>query len=108
MGKILIKYLAEEEVSPEKFDEKKLLPLVATKVVEGEDQRLHELGVGLRHREHQPATNQIRFRPVGCGSGSAIRCLFDPWIWDGYKIRIRIRDKQPGSYFRELRNNFLG
>jgi hypothetical protein len=24
---------------------------------------------------------------------------------DGYKIRIR--DEQPGSYFRELRNNFL-
>jgi hypothetical protein len=23
-------------------------------------------------------------------------------------IRIRIRDEQPGSYFRELRNNFLG
>ncbi len=29
----------------------------------------------------------------------------DPgWV----KIRIRIRDEQPGSYFRELRNNFLG
>jgi hypothetical protein len=24
------------------------------------------------------------------------------------KIRIRIRDEQPGSYFRELKNNFLG
>jgi hypothetical protein len=24
----------------------------------------------------------------------------------GKKIRIRIRDEQPGSYFRELRNNF--
>jgi hypothetical protein len=35
-----------------------------------------------------------------------IRCLFDPWIRDVYKIRIR--DEQPGSYFRELRNHFLG
>jgi hypothetical protein len=25
----------------------------------------------------------------------------------GKKIRIRIRDAQPGSYFRKLRNNFL-
>jgi hypothetical protein len=29
-----------------------------------------------------------------------IRCLFDPWI--------RIRDEQPGSYFRELRNHLFG
>jgi hypothetical protein len=29
-------------------------------------------------------------------------------IRDGSKIRIRIRDEPPGSYFRELRNNFLG
>ncbi len=42
-----------------------------------------------------------------CGSG--IRCLFDPWIRDGWKvrIRIRIRDEQSGSYFLELRNHFL-
>jgi hypothetical protein len=26
----------------------------------------------------------------------------------GKKIRIRIRDEQPGSYFPELRNHFLG
>jgi hypothetical protein len=25
----------------------------------------------------------------------------------GKKIRIRIRDEEPGSYFPELRNNFL-
>jgi hypothetical protein len=23
-------------------------------------------------------------------------------------VKIRIRDEQPGSYFRELKNNFLG
>ncbi len=34
------------------------------------------------------------FRPLDLGSGM------------GKKIRIRIRDEQPGSYFRELRNNF--
>jgi hypothetical protein len=41
------------------------------------------------------------------GSGSGIRCLFDPWIRDpGWlKIKIRIKDDHPGSYFRELRNN---
>ncbi len=43
-----------------------------------------------------------------CGSGSGIRCLFDPWIREpgsgmGKKIRI-----QPRSYFREHRNHFLG
>ncbi len=41
-----------------------------------------------------------------CGSG--IRCLFDPWILDGKKIKIQIWDELPGSYFRELRNNFFG
>jgi hypothetical protein len=25
----------------------------------------------------------------------------------GKKIRIRIRDEQPGSYFRELRHHFI-
>ncbi len=44
-----------------------------------------------------------------CGSGSGIRCLFDPWIRDGQKVSIRIRDRdeQPGSYFLELRNHFF-
>ncbi len=39
-----------------------------------------------------------------CGSGSGIRCLFDPWIRDPG----RIRDEQPGSYFRERRSQFFG
>jgi len=44
-----------------------------------------------------------------CGSGSGIRCLFDPWIRDpGWvEVSIRIRDEQPGSYFLELRNHFF-
>jgi hypothetical protein len=49
--------------------------------------------------------------PSKCyGTGSGIRCLFEPWIRDpGWvKIRTRIRDEQPGSYFRGFRNNFLG
>jgi hypothetical protein len=42
-----------------------------------------------------------------------IRCLFDPWIRDpGWvkKIRIRIRDEQPGSYgiSKSLKKQFLG
>jgi hypothetical protein len=42
-----------------------------------------------------------------CGSG--IRwCLFDSGIRDKKKIKIRIRNELPGSYIRELRNNFLG
>ncbi len=39
-------------------------------------------------------------------SGSGIRCLFDPWIRDGKKIKIRIRDEHPGSYFQELKTIF--
>jgi hypothetical protein len=42
------------------------------------------------------------------GSGA----FFDPGIGMGKKSGsgsvILIRDEQPGSYFRELRNNFLG
>jgi hypothetical protein len=44
-----------------------------------------------------------------CGSGYGIRCFFYAWIRDPRCVKksgIRIRDKQPGSYFRELRNNF--
>jgi hypothetical protein len=38
-----------------------------------------------------------------CGSGYWIRCLFDPWIQDPGWVK-----SQPGSYFSELRNHFLG
>jgi hypothetical protein len=38
-----------------------------------------------------------------CGSGA----FLTPGSGMGKKIRIRIRDEQPGSYFRELRNNFF-
>jgi hypothetical protein len=38
--------------------------------------------------------------------GSWIRHPFDPWT--RVKIRIRIRDEQHGSYFRELRKQFFG
>jgi hypothetical protein len=34
--------------------------------------------------------------------------FFGPWIRDGKKPGSGIRDKHIGSYFRELRNNFLG
>jgi hypothetical protein len=33
-----------------------------------------------------------------------MRCLFDPWIQDPGWLKVWIRDEQPGSYFRELRN----
>jgi hypothetical protein len=39
-----------------------------------------------------------------CGSGSGIRCLFDPWIRE---IRIRIRDEQPGSFISESLETFF-
>ncbi len=48
----------------------------------------------LRFRIRDP----VPFWPLDPGFG----------IRDGYKARIRIRDEQPGSYFRELRNNFFG
>jgi hypothetical protein len=40
----------------------------------------------------------VPFLPLDPGSG----------IRDGKKVSIRIRDEQPGSYFLELRNHFLG
>jgi hypothetical protein len=46
-----------------------------------------------------------------CGYGFGIRCLFgplDPGSGTRKKIRIRIRDEQPGSYFRELKKRFFG
>jgi hypothetical protein len=53
------------------------------------------------------AVLRIRIRDPGC--------LFDPWIRDsgsgmGKKTGsgTGIRDDQPGSYFRELRNQFFG
>ncbi len=42
-----------------------------------------------------------------CESGSGIRFL-TPEFGIGNNQGTRIRDEQPGSYFRELRNNFLG
>jgi hypothetical protein len=48
-------------------------------------------------------------KPLGTGSvvdqDPGPGTFFDPWIRDGEKIRIR--DKHPGPYFRELRNNVL-
>jgi hypothetical protein len=41
-----------------------------------------------------------------CGSGSG--AFLTPGSGMGKKIRIRIRDEQTGSHFRELRNTFLG
>jgi hypothetical protein len=38
---------------------------------------------------------------------SGIWCLFDPWIRDPGWSKIRIRDEQARSYFREL-NHFWG
>jgi hypothetical protein len=50
-----------------------------------------------------------------CGSGSGIRCLFDPGIRDPGWVKSKdpdtgsgIRDEQSGPYFLELRNHFLG
>jgi hypothetical protein len=46
-----------------------------------------------------PALGKCRQKSFQCcGSGSGIRCFFDPWI----------RDEHRGLYFREFRNNFLG
>jgi hypothetical protein len=53
-------------------------------------------------KNRDPKTALLRIR---------IRCFFDPWIRDPggiKKIKLRIRDEHPGSYFREIRNNFLG
>jgi hypothetical protein len=42
-----------------------------------------------------------------CSRSGSYPVSFDPRIRDGKTIRIQIRDEQPGSYFRKLRNNFL-
>jgi hypothetical protein len=39
-----------------------------------------------------------------CGSG--IRCLFDPWIGMGKKIKIRIRDEYPDHISESLETVF--
>jgi hypothetical protein len=44
----------------------------------------------------------IRIRDPGSGA------FLTPGSGMGKKIRIRIRNKQPGSYFRELKNPFFG
>ncbi len=51
---------------------------------------------------------RVLYRASHCwGPGSGIRCFcaFDPGIRDG-ESGFGIRDEHPGSYFRELRNNF--
>jgi hypothetical protein len=61
--------------------------------------------VGALIAEHQTlsprvqAALQIRIR-------DPVPDFFDPWIRGA--VKIQIRDKHPGSYFREIRNNFLG
>jgi hypothetical protein len=65
------------------------------------------VAAGPLKRERKTAVSKVH-KGEASVADPRIRCLFDPWIRDGYKIRIRIRDEQPGSYFRELRNNFLG
>ncbi len=45
-----------------------------------------------------------------CGSETGIRRLYDPWIRNPGWVKNLDPDpgEQPGSYFRQLRNNFLG
>jgi hypothetical protein len=44
-----------------------------------------------------PIINVFKFSAKQyCGSRSGIRCLFDPWIRDRSKIKIRIWDPDPG------------
>jgi hypothetical protein len=46
-----------------------------------------------------------------CASESGIRCFFDHWIrdpQDGKKSGFEIQDEHSRSFFRELRNIFLG
>jgi hypothetical protein len=41
-----------------------------------------------------------------CVSGSGTRCLLIPGPWIDKRIKIRIRNEHPGSYFRELKKIF--
>jgi hypothetical protein len=49
--------------------------------------------------------NFINTRVADPDPGSGAFLTLGSGIRDGYVIRIRIRE-QPGSYFRELKNNF--
>jgi hypothetical protein len=53
------------------------------------------------------------FSRIVCFLGRAIEASHDAtevllWYPGLLKIKIRIRDEHPASYFRELRKNFLG
>jgi len=54
--------------------------------------------------QHSARTRRCVSRVADPGSGA----LLAPWSGMSKKFRIRIRDKQPRWYFRELRNHFLG
>jgi hypothetical protein len=69
-----------------------------------------------RHRDPKDIQKEVLevrmvyYRDRCCGSGSGIRCFFDPWIREpGWKknsrSEIRIRDDHP-RFFLELRNSF--
>jgi hypothetical protein len=58
-----------------------------------------------------PSAAQFQFGKYGfieslaVGSGSGIRCLFDPWIRD--RLFPDPGSRIPNPYFRELSDNFL-
>jgi hypothetical protein len=70
----------------------------------GYPELLQELADGLigEHSTQKYFLIHKRFSSLQCCK-SGIRCLFDPWIRDPewVKIRIWIRDQQPGSFFQE-------
>jgi|688.fasta_scaffold785136_1 hypothetical protein len=85
--------------------------------VRGAGGLLHRLGHPSGPRQTSPASLRYfhPFQPLHIGvadpnPGSGAFLTPGSEIWDpGWvKIRIRIRDEYPGSYFREFRNHFVG
>ncbi len=59
-----------------------------------------------QHQREKPRNFELRTEPGGnVDPGSGIRCLLTPGSGVGKKSGS---DQEPGSYFLELRNNFLG
>jgi hypothetical protein len=48
-------------------------------------------------QSHNSETAAELYKHLSCGSGSGIRCLFDPWIWEPGWVKNQVPDPGSGS-----------
>ncbi len=77
-----------------------------TRIREHTETNMSRLGMEPRPPASQASTVAKAYSNQCCGSGSGIRCLFDPWIRDRFFPDPGSRI--PNPYFWELSYNFLG